>query len=314
MEKTAKVFVAGHGGLVGGALVRGLRNAGFGNLVLRSHRELDLLNQAMTEAFFASERPAYVFVAAARVGGIGANSAHPAQFARDNMLIAANVIDSAWRNGCKKLLFLGSSCIYPKFAPQPIPESALLSGPLEPTNDAYAIAKICGMRMAAAYKQEYGFDAISAMPCNLYGEGDNFNRENSHVIPAMIRRFHEAAVTGARRVAIWGTGKPLREFLHVDDMAAACLFLMDNYSGVEHVNVGSGTEISIMELARMVAGVVGFKGEIDVDPSRPDGTPRKLLDNSRIYAMGWRPAIGLQEGLEKTYEWFLAQEGRKIRQ
>lgn len=314
MEKTAKVFVAGHGGLVGGALVRGLRNAGFGNLVLRSHRELDLLNQAMTEAFFASERPAYVFVAAARVGGIGANSAHPAQFARDNMLIAANVIDSAWRNGCKKLLFLGSSCIYPKFAPQPIPESALLSGPLEPTNDAYAIAKICGMRMAAAYKQEYGFDAISAMPCNLYGEGDNFNRENSHVIPAMIRRFHEAAATGARRVAIWGTGRPLREFLHVDDMAAACLFLMDNYSGVEHVNVGSGTEISIMELARMVAGVVGFKGEIDVDPSRPDGTPRKLLDNSRIYSMGWRPAIGLQEGLEKTYEWFLAQEGRKIRQ
>lgn len=314
MEKTARIFVAGHSGLVGGALTRALRARGFTNLVLRRHAELDLCDQAMTEAFFARERPEYVFLAAATVGGIGANAAHPARFARDNMLIAANVIDSAWRNGCAKLLFLGSSCIYPKFAPQPIPESALLSGPLEPTNDAYALAKICGMRMAAAYSEEYGFNAISAMPCNLYGEGDNFHRENSHVIPALIRRFHEAKLAEASEVAIWGTGSPLREFLHVDDLAAACIFLMENYSGTGHVNVGSGKEVSILELASLIANVVGYSGKIGTDPSRPDGTPRKLLDNSKISAMGWRPAIGLREGLEKTYAWFLAQDALAIRQ
>jgi len=314
MEKTARIFVAGHSGLVGGALTRALRARGFTNLVLRRHAELDLCDQAMTEAFFARERPEYVFLAAATVGGIGANAAHPARFARDNMLIAANVIDSAWRNGCAKLLFLGSSCIYPKFAPQPIPESALLSGPLEPTNDAYALAKICGMRMAAAYSEEYGFNAISAMPCNLYGEGDNFHRENSHVIPALIRRFHEAKLAEASEVAIWGTGSPLREFLHVDDLAAACIFLMENYSGTGHVNIGSGKEVSILELASLIANVVGYSGKIGTDPSRPDGTPRKLLDNSKISAMGWRPAIGLREGLEKTYAWFLAQDALAIRQ
>lgn len=306
MDKNAKIFVAGHRGLVGSALVRALRAAGHDNLVLRGHRDLDLLSQAGTRDFFESERPDYVFVAAARVGGIGANSAHPAQFIRENLLIAVNVIDSAWRSGCKKLLFLGSSCIYPKISPQPIPESALLGGYLEPTNDAYALAKISAMRMASAYREEYGFDAISAMPCNLYGEGDNFHRQNSHVVPALMRRFHEARANGLPQVAIWGTGKPLREFLHVDDMARACLFLIDNYSGQEHVNVGSGKEISILDLASMIAGIVGYEGKIVTDPSKPDGTPRKLLDNSKIFSMGWRPRIGLREGLEKTYSWFLA--------
>lgn len=308
MEKKDKIFVAGHAGLVGGAIARTLQGRGYANLLLLRRPELDLREQEPTRRFFAAERPDYVIVAAATVGGIGANARYPARFIYDNMLIAANVIDAAWRNGCKKLLFLGSSCIYPKFAPQPIPENALLGGPLEPTNDAYALAKICGMRMAAAYRQEHGFDAISAMPCNLYGEGDNFQRENSHVIPALMRRFHEAKLNNAPQVAIWGTGAPLREFLHVDDLADACLFLLDNYSDMEHVNVGSGREISILELARMMAEIVGYDGEIVTDPSKPDGTPRKLLDISKISALGWRPSIGLREGLARTYAWFQRQD------
>lgn len=308
MEKTDKIFVAGHAGLVGGAVVRALQARGCANLVLRRRAELDLREQAPVRQFFEANRPDYVIVTAATVGGIGANARYPARFIYDNMLIAANVIDAAWRSGCKKLLFLGSSCIYPKFAPQPIPENALLSGPLEPTNDAYALAKICGLRMAAAYRQQYGFDAISVMPCNLYGEGDNFQKENSHVIPALMRRFHEAKLDNAPKVAIWGTGTPLREFLHVDDLAMACLFLLENYSDVEHVNVGSGKEISILNLARMLAEIVGYAGEIVTDASRPDGTPRKLLDITKISGMGWRPSIGLREGLSRTYAWFQRQE------
>lgn len=287
--------------------MRALRAAGFENLILRGHDALDLLDQRATEAFFSSERPKYVFLAAARVGGICANAARPASFIRENLLIAANVIDSAWRSGSRKLLFLGSSCIYPRLAPQPIPESALLSGPLEPTNDAYALAKIAGIRMARAYRQEHGFDAISVMPPNLYGEGDNFHAEHSHVIPALLRRFHEAREARAPEVAIWGTGAPLREFLHVDDLARACVFLMENYSGDEHINVGTGREISILDLARLIAEVTGYEGRVSTDPSRPDGTPRKVLDTTKIFRMGWRPRISLREGLERTYAWYRAQ-------
>lgn len=308
MEKEAKIYVAGHGGLVGGAISRRLDAAGFRNRVERRSCELDLREQAAVHDFFAREKPDYVFLAAAKVGGIKANAAYPAEFIRDNLQMETNVIDAAWRNGVKKLLFLGSSCIYPKFAPQPIPESALLDGSLEPTNEWYALAKIAGIKLCQAYRRQYGFHAISAMPTNLYGPGDNFHPDDSHVIPALMRRFHEAKRNNLPAVAIWGTGSPLREFLHVDDLADACLFLMEHYDGDEHVNVGTGEELSILDLARLMAEVVGYRGRITTDPSQPDGTPRKLLNVDRLTSMGWKASIPLRQGLTDTYAWFAAQE------
>lgn len=307
LQKDGKFFVAGHRGLVGSAICRALRRAGYERLCLRSHAELDLLEQEAVRDFFAAERPDYVVLAAARVGGIHANAAYPAQFIYENLQIQNNVIHCAWQHKVKKLLFLGSSCIYPKLCPQPIREEHLLTGPLEPTNEPYALAKISGIRMCQAYRAQYGFDAISAMPTNLYGMGDNYHPENSHVIPALIRRFHEAKVTGQKAVRIWGTGTPLREFLHADDMAEACVFLMERYSEAEHINVGSGQELSIMDVARLTARVVGFDGEILTDPTRPDGTPRKLMDSGRLFALGWRPRITLEDGLRAAYADFLSQ-------
>lgn len=302
------IYVAGHRGLVGSALVRALKAGGHTRLLLRGSDELDLREQAAVRAFFSRERPRFVFLAAARVGGIHANSSRPADFIRDNLQIECNVIDAAYRSGCEKLLFLGSSCIYPKFAPQPVAESALLSGPLEPTNEAYAIAKIAGLTMCRAYRAQHGFNSVCAMPTNLYGPGDNFHATDSHVIPALLRRFHEAKKNGLPAVDIWGTGTPRREFLHADDLARALLFLMREYDGEEIVNVGCGEDLPILELARLVAKTVGYTGEIRTDPSRPDGTPRKLLDVSRLSALGWRPAISLEQGLAETYAWFLQQE------
>lgn len=307
LQKDGKFFVAGHRGLVGSAICRALRRAGYERLCLRSHAELDLLEQEAVRDFFAAERPDYVVLAAARVGGIHANATYPAQFIYENLQIQNNVIHCAWQHKVKKLLFLGSSCIYPKLCPQPIREEHLLTGPLEPTNEPYALAKISGIRMCQAYRAQYGFDAISAMPTNLYGTGDNYHPENSHVIPALIRRFHEAKVTGQKAVRIWGTGTPLREFLHADDMAEACVFLMERYSEAEHINVGSGQELSIMDVARLTARVVGFDGEILTDPTRPDGTPRKLMDSGRLFALGWRPRITLEDGLRAAYADFLSQ-------
>lgn len=307
LQKDEKFFVAGHRGLVGSAICRALRRAGYERLCLRSHAELDLLEQEAVRDFFAAERPDYVVLAAARVGGIHANATYPAQFIYENLQIQNNVIHCAWQHKVKKLLFLGSSCIYPKLCPQPIREEYLLTGPLEPTNEPYALAKISGIRMCQAYRAQYGFDAISAMPTNLYGTGDNYHPENSHVIPALIRRFHEAKVTGQKAVRIWGTGTPLREFLHADDMAEACVFLMERYSEAEHINVGSGQELSIMDVARLTARVVGFDGEILTDPTRPDGTPRKLMDSGRLFALGWRPRITLEDGLRAAYADFLSQ-------
>ncbi len=300
----APIFVAGHRGLVGSAIVRRLARAGFTNLLLRSRQELDLTRQDAVLAFFAEQRPAYVFLAAARVGGIHANDTYPADFIRDNLQIQTNVIDAAWRHGVAKLLFLGSSCIYPKHAPQPMPEDCLLTGPLEPTNEWYAVAKIAGIKMCQAYRRQYGFNAISLMPTNLYGPGDNFDLATSHVLPALIRKFHEAKVSGADHVTMWGTGTPRREFLHVDDLADACLFLMQRYEEAGIINVGVGEDISIRELAALVAEVVGFSGEIRNDASKPDGTPRKLLDVSRLHALGWRAGIGLREGITETYAAF----------
>lgn len=307
LQKDGKFFVAGHRGLVGSAICRALRRAGYERLCLRSHAELDLLEQEAVRDFFAAERPDYVVLAAARVGGIHANAAYPAQFIYENLQIQNNVIHCAWQHKVKKLLFLGSSCIYPKLCPQPIREEYPLTGPLEPTNEPYALAKISGIRMCQAYRAQYGFDAISAMPTNLYGTGDNYHPENSHVIPALIRRFHEARITGQKAVRIWGTGTPLREFLHADDMADACVFLMERYSEAEHINVGSGQELSIMDVARLTARVVGFDGEILTDPARPDGTPRKLMDSGRLFALGWRPRIALEDGLRAAYADFLSQ-------
>lgn len=308
MDIHARIYVAGHRGLVGSAIVRHLLAEGADNLVLRTHQELDLTHQGQVEEFFASEKPEYVFLTAARVGGIHANSTYPAEFIRDNLTIQTNVIHSAWKHGATKLLFLGSSCIYPRDCPQPIKEEYLLTGPLESTNEWYAIAKIAGLKMCQAYRQQYGFDAICAMPTNLYGPGDNFHPENSHVVPALIRRFHEARLANATEVVIWGSGKPLREFMHVDDLADAMLFLMNNYSRDHEINVGSGQEISIAELARGISQAIGYKGEIVFDGTRPDGTLRKLLDCSRLTAMGWRPRIRLQSGLLNTIAWFAAQE------
>lgn len=305
MDKKAKLFVAGHRGLVGSAIVRKLIESGFENLVLRTHQELDLTRQADVDNFFSVERPNYVIVAAAKVGGIHANNTYPADFIAINLQIQTNVIDASYKNGVKKLLFLGSSCIYPKFAPQPITEEALLTGPLEPTNEWYAIAKIAGIKMCQAYRLQYKWDAISGMPTNLYGPNDNFHPENSHVLPALIRRFHEAKVTGAKEVVVWGTGSPLREFLHVDDLADAVMFLMDKYSDFPHVNVGSGNEVTIKNLAELVKEVVGFEGELKWDPTKPDGTPRKLMDSSKLANMGWKPKISLRDGLVGTYKWYV---------
>ena len=306
MDQTASIFVAGHRGLAGGAIVRRLRQAGFENLLLRTHRELDLTDAAAVDAFFARERPAYVFLAAARVGGIHANNTYPVDFLRDNLQIEINVIDAAYRHGAAKLLFLGSSCIYPKFAPQPMPEDCLLTGALEPTNEWYAVAKIAGIKLCQAYRRQHGFNAISLMPTNLYGPGDNFHLANSHVLPALIRKFHEAKTAGAGEVVVWGSGTPRREFLHVDDLADACVFLMQRYDDERIVNVGVGEDVSILELATLVQRVVGFEGRIVLDASKPDGTPRKLLDVSRINALGWRARIGLEDGIRETYRWFLA--------
>ena len=305
MPRNARIYVAGHLGLVGSAIMRRLENDGYGNIVTRLSTELDLTRQADVETFFDQEKPEFVFLAAARVGGIMANSTYPADFIRDNLLIQNNVIDSAYRSGAKKLLFLGSSCIYPKHAPQPMREDSLLTGPLEPTNEWYAIAKIAGIKMCQAYRRQYGFNAISLMPTNLYGPGDNFDLHNSHVLPALIRKFHEAKVAGGKKVVVWGTGTPKREFLHVDDLADAALFLMDEYDSDEIVNVGIGEDISINELANLIGSIVGYKGEISFDSAMPDGTPSKLLNISRLKSLGWVPGIKLEEGITKTYKWYL---------
>ena len=305
MERDAKIYVAGHRGMVGSAIVRRLEAGGYRNIVTRTHAELDLTRQAEVEAFFGAERPDYVFLAAAKVGGIGANSEAPADFMYGNMSLEMNVIHSAWESGVRKLLFLGSSCIYPRMAPQPMPESCLLTSALEPTNEAYALAKISGLRYCSYLRRQYGTDFISAMPTNLYGPNDNYHPGHSHVLPALIRRFHEAKVARTPSVTCWGDGSPLREFLYVDDLADACVFLMENYSGEETVNVGTGKELTIRELAGLVARVVGYEGEIEWDPSRPNGTPRKLLDVSKLGAMGWRYSTELEDGIRLAYGDFL---------
>ena len=304
MNKNSKIFIAGSNGMVGSAIVRELRRQGYTNMITRSHAELDLTRQSDVEKFFESERPEYVFLAAAKVGGIAANSNALADFMYINMMIAMNVINAAWRNDCKKLEFLGSSCIYPRMAAQPIKEEYLLTGALEKTNEAYALAKISGLKYCEYLNRQYGTDYISVMPCNLYGVNDNYHPENSHVLPALIRRFHEAKTRRAPSVTCWGDGSPLREFLYVDDLAEACVFLMENYSGDETVNVGSGAEISIRELTKLVAEVVGYDGEILWDTSRPNGTPRKVMDTSKVRAMGWRPRTSLREGIELAYRDF----------
>ena len=313
MDKASRIYVAGHNGLVGQALVRRLRQEGFQNLILAGRAELDLTAQEATEAFFADRRPEYVFCAAGKVGGILANKTYPVDFLHENILIHTSLLRAAHQHGAAKVLLLGSSCIYPRLAPQPIKEESLLSGPLETTNQWYAIAKIAGLMLGQAYREQYGLRVIAAMPTNLYGLGDNFDLENSHVLPAMLRKFHEAKARGANRVTLWGSGSPLREFLHVDDLAGACLFLMDHYEAPEIINVGTGRDISIKDLAGMVAEVVDFTGEITWDASKPDGTPRKLLDISKISALGWQPRVPLKEGLSATYRWFLAQPESRVR-
>jgi len=305
MNKEDKIYIAGHRGLVGSAILRNLEKSGYNNFVLRTSKELNLTSQAEVNQFFETEKPEYVFLAAAKVGGILANDTYPADFIRDNLLIQTNVIDAAYRNNTKKLLFLGSSCIYPKFAPQPMKEEYLLTGELEPTNEWYAIAKISGIKMCQAYKKQYGFNAISLMPTNLYGPGDNFNLENSHVMPALIRKFHDAKLNGSGKVEVWGTGAPKREFLHVDDMADASVFLMNNYDGIDFINVGTGVDVTIKELAETVQKVVGFEGELVFDKEKPDGTPRKLLDVSKLNDEGWDAKVGLGDGIKSTYKWFL---------
>ena len=299
----SKVFVAGHNGLVGSAICRRLESDGV-EPVVASRKELDLIDQAAVEAWFRDNPVDQVYLAAAKVGGIHANDTYPAEFLRDNLAIQTNIIHAAWKNGVKKLLFLGSSCIYPKHAPQPMPEDSLLTGPLEPTNEWYAVAKIAGIKMCQAYRKQYGFDAISVMPTNLYGPGDNFDLQNSHVLPALVRKFHEAKEAGASSVTVWGTGSPRREFLHVDDLADACVYLMRDYSSPDIVNVGWGRDISIAELAELIRKIVGYDGDIQFDSSKPDGTPRKLLDTARLTKLGWQPSIELEEGIARTYEWY----------
>jgi GDP-L-fucose synthase len=305
LKKDSRIFVAGHRGMVGQGIVRQLQQQGFERIITRTRSELDLCNQASVQKFFETEKPEFVFIAAAKVGGILANNNYPADFIRDNLLIQTFLIDAAFRNGTSKLMMLGSSCIYPKFAAQPIKEDYLMSGPLEPTNDAYAVAKIAGINMAQSYRRQHNFNAISLMPTNLYGPGDNFDLQSSHVMPALIRKCHEAKIANQKSIVMWGTGSPKREFLHVDDMAAASVFLMQNYNAPEIVNVGTGEDISIRELTELVCRVVGFKGEIVSDTSKPDGTPRKLLDVSRLNSLGWKAKIPLEEGIRQTYEWFL---------
>lgn len=308
MTKKQRIFVAGHRGLVGSALVRRLQRESSVELVLRSRKDLDLTSQAAVRDFFERERPDQVYLAAAKVGGILANDTRPAEFIQDNLVIQSNVIDAAYRNDTRKLLFLGSSCIYPKQAPQPMSEDCLLSGPLEPTNQWYAIAKIAGLKSCQAYRKQYGFDAICAMPTNLYGPGDNFDLAGSHVLPALIRKFSEAVKSGASEVEIWGTGTPRREFLHVDDLADACVFLMERYSDSLPVNIGWGEDVSIAALAEMTAAATGFDGKLRFDVSKPDGTPRKLLDVSRLSALGWKARITLPEGLRSTIDWYRHQQ------
>lgn len=305
MTKSEKIYVAGSGGMVGSAIVRELNNKGYENILTRSSKELDLRNQSATKEFMEKERPDYVFVAAAKVGGIQANNTYPAQFIYDNLMIESNLIHAAYETGVKKLLFLGSSCIYPKFAEQPLKEDALLTGLLEPTNEAYAIAKITGIKLCEFYRKQYGCDFISAMPTNLYGINDNFDLNSSHVLPALIRKFHEAKINGDKEVVMWGTGTPKREFLYVDDLAEACLFLMENYSEEQHINVGTGEDLSIRELAELVKKIIGFEGEIINDTSKPDGTPRKVMDVSKLNHLGWKASTGLEEGIRKVYDWFL---------
>lgn len=304
MEKTDKIYVAGHRGLVGSAIVRSLKRQGYESVIGKSHKELDLTEQAAVRAFFEKERPDIVVLAAAKVGGINANNTSPADFAYENMQIQCNVIKCCHDYGVKKLLFLGSTCIYPKLAPQPIPEDALLTGELEKTNEAYAIAKISGMEMCRFYKMQYGDDFISCMPTNLYGPHDNYELQGSHVMPAMIRKFHEAKVSGAPTVELWGTGKPLREFLYVDDMADACVFLLEHYDGEQHVNIGTGRELTIAQLAELVKKTVGYEGEIVWNGDMPDGTPRKLADVSKLHALGWTHKVELEEGIKLAYDWF----------
>jgi GDP-L-fucose synthase len=306
MEKNSKIYVAGHRGLVGSAIVRKLQKEGYHNLILRTSAQVDLRDQQAVKDFFEKEKPEYVFMAAAKVGGINANNTHPAEFLYDNLCIQNNVIHQSYKNQVKKLLFLGSSCIYPKNAPQPIKEEYLLSGYLEPTNDAYAIAKIAGIKMCQSYHKQYGCNFISAMPTNLYGPGDNYDLKNSHVLPALLRKFHEAKEKGEANVTIWGTGKPRREFLHSDDLAEACLFLMKNYGDPGIINIGVGKDISIGEMAQMIQKISGFTGELVFDTSMPDGTFQKLLDVSKINALGWTPQISFKEGLKKTYEEYVA--------
>ena len=306
ISKSEKIFLAGHRGMVGSALVRRLEAEGFKNLLTRDRSKLDLASESAVAKFFAEERPTIVIVAAAKVGGIKANNDFPVEFLLDNLLIQNNVIRSAYERGVRKLLFLGSSCIYPKFAPQPIPETSLLDGPLEPTNEAYAIAKIAGIKLCQAYNREYGANFISAMPTNLYGPNDNFDLETSHVLPALLRKAHEAKTRKDQKLIVWGTGKPRREFLHVDDLASACLLLLEKYDSPEIINVGCGEDVSIRELAELICDVVGFNGELAWDTTKPDGTPRKLLDVTKLRALGWKPAITLRNGVASTYEWFRA--------
>ncbi len=305
MEKNSKIYVAGHRGMVGSAIVRELRKQGYDNIITRTHKELDLIDQRAVNDFFAAERPEYVFLAAAKVGGIEANKSALADFMYDNMMLEMNVINAAWRNGCRKLEFLGSSCIYPRMAPQPITEGCLLTSSLEPTNEAYALAKISGLKYCEYLNRQYGTDYISVMPTNLYGPNDNYHPTNSHVLPAFIRRFHEAKESGAAEVVCWGDGSPLREFLYVDDLADLCVFLMNNYSGNETVNAGSGKELTIKELAETVADIVGYKGRIVWDTTKPNGTPRKLLDVSKAAALGWRYTTELADGIKLAYQDFL---------
>ena len=314
MNKESKIYVAGHRGLVGSAIMRQLDAMGYSNVLTRTHSELDLVNQAQVQAFFEKEKPEYVFLAAARVGGIHANNTYPAEFIYQNMMIEANIVDAAYRNGVEKLLFLGSSCIYPRAVAQPMREDALLTDILEPTNEPYALAKIAGIKLCESYNRQYGTDYRSVMPTNLYGEGDNFHPENSHVIPAVMRRFHEAKERGDTEVVVWGSGKPMREFLHVDDMASACLYVMNldketyevnTQPMLSHINVGTGVDCTIREMAEIIKKVVGFEGELVFDSSKPDGSMRKLMDVSRLGAMGWKASIAFEEGLAATYEWYL---------
>ena len=309
MQSEGSIFIAGHSGLAGSAILRALQSRGYSRLIVRTHQELELTDARAVKDFFQQERPESVFLAAAKVGGIQANNTLPVEFLRENLLIQTHVLHEAWQAGVKKMLFLGSSCIYPKLAPQPIPESALLTGELEPTNDAYALAKIAGIQLCKAYRKQYGANFIAVMPTNLYGPHDNFHPEHSHVLPALLRRFHEAQRDGLQEVTVWGSGTPKREFLHSDDLASACLFLMEHYDSPEIINIGWGQDCTIRELAEMIAETVGYTGTLKWDDSRPDGTPRKVLDNRKLSALGWEPKISLQEGLRLTYHWYLENHG-----